>query len=205
MKKTIYIFRHGQTDLNKNAIVQGSGVDAGLNDTGRAQAAGFFEAYQHVGFEVVLTSALRRTHETVEPFLNAGLPWVQFPEINEISWGAHEGKKSTPEMISEYRSVIGSWKSGDYSASVTGGESAHDLSLRLNTFVDHLKNREEEKILVCCHGRAMRCLMCLLKGLPLDQMEQFHHANTGLWRMEYEKGQFLFDLENDTTHLPPVE
>jgi probable phosphoglycerate mutase len=31
-KKTIYLIRHGQTDFNKQGIVQGSGVDSSLND-----------------------------------------------------------------------------------------------------------------------------------------------------------------------------
>ncbi|MEM6877731.1 MAG: histidine phosphatase family protein, partial [Bacteroidota bacterium] len=36
LKQTVYIVRHGQTDYNLRGIVQGSGVDSSLNDTGRA-------------------------------------------------------------------------------------------------------------------------------------------------------------------------
>ena len=36
--KEIFIIRHGETELNRLGIVQGSGVDAGLNDTGQQQA-----------------------------------------------------------------------------------------------------------------------------------------------------------------------
>ena len=33
--KTIYLFRHGETDLNKNKIMQGSDVNSSLNESGR--------------------------------------------------------------------------------------------------------------------------------------------------------------------------
>ena len=46
--KKIYLIRHGQTDFNLQGIVQGSGVDADLNDTGKAQADFFYEKYKTV-------------------------------------------------------------------------------------------------------------------------------------------------------------
>ncbi|HYG15236.1 MAG TPA: histidine phosphatase family protein, partial [Bacteroidia bacterium] len=41
-KKTIYLVRHGETEFNRMGIVQGSGVDSELNETGRKQADLFF-------------------------------------------------------------------------------------------------------------------------------------------------------------------
>ncbi|MCY7358013.1 MAG: histidine phosphatase family protein, partial [Rudanella sp.] len=32
--KRIYIIRHGETDYNRRGVVQGSGVDADLNEMG---------------------------------------------------------------------------------------------------------------------------------------------------------------------------
>jgi len=50
MTKTLYIVRHGQTDLNKQGIVQGRGRDTDLNAEGRKQAGLFYKAYQSVPF-----------------------------------------------------------------------------------------------------------------------------------------------------------
>ena len=127
MKKDIYIIRHGETEYNRMGIVQGQGVDTSLNELGRRQARAFYEHYKDTGFEVVLTSRLRRTHETVSPFIGQGLPWEQFAEINEIAWGEHEGKKSTPEMMQQYREVTDAWKRGEYDARLEGAESAPSL------------------------------------------------------------------------------
>jgi bisphosphoglycerate-dependent phosphoglycerate mutase len=54
--KKIYIIRHGQTDFNKNGIVQGAGVDSSLNETGRQQAKAFYDKYKGEGFEKVYVS-----------------------------------------------------------------------------------------------------------------------------------------------------
>lgn len=199
--KTIYIVRHGETDLNRQRIVQGSGVDASINETGQQQAQAFFDYYKNIGFEVVITSSLRRTHETMAPFIQTGLPWEKYPEINEIGWGIHEGKKGTPELARQYQRIIGEWQQGNYQAKLPQGESAMEMKTRLSHFVEHLKSRPEKTMLVCSHGRAMRCLMCVLRGEHLREMENYHHANTGLYKVIYHQGNFDFELINDTSHL----
>ena len=168
---------------------------------GRKQAKAFHRAYGHLPFETVLTSCLQRTHQTVQPFLDQGLPWEQFAEINEVGWGTMEGKKSTPESHAEYRRVMEAWQSGDYLASMAGGETAQQMGERLLRFVEHLQERPEALLLVCSHGRAMRALMCLLAGRPLSDMQLFKHHNTGLWLVQQNDGRFSFLKENDTSHL----
>ena len=205
MEKTVYIIRHGETDYNRNGIVQGQGVDTSLNDTGRLQAKAFYDHYHQSGFEVVLTSQLKRTHETMAPFIKAGLTWEQFPEINEINWGKHEGQKSTPDMHLQYKRMIEAWESGDLDARLEGAESAADLGRRLSGFVHALGQRPEERILVCSHGRAMRALMCLLREQSLTRMNDYKHSNTGLYKAAYQRQRYEFLLENDLTHLDQLK
>lgn len=202
MNKEIYIIRHGQTDYNLQGIVQGSGVDTSLNNTGRRQSRAFYETYRHLPFLKVITSGLRRTHETVAPFIDQGIQWEQFPEINEISWGVQEGQRSTPESHAEYKAVVSAWENENYHAAMPAGESAFEMGQRLHHFVDELRKMEEELVLVCSHGRAMRALMCLLKGVPLSNMGAFQHSNTGLWHVQQQDNRFQFLKENDTSHLP---
>ncbi len=203
--KRIYLFRHGETDLNRHGIVQGSGVDAGLNERGKQQSEAFFRKYGRQPFEVVITSGLRRTHETVAPFLEAGLPWQQFAELNEIGWGRHEGKKSTREMIEEYEEVLASWQHGDLRKCLAGGESAAEMAARLIRFAERLKARNERQLLICSHGRAMRCLLCILRGMPPTAMDQFNHSNTALYIFEQDGNRFKPVLTNDTSHLSGQE
>ena len=202
MTKNIYIIRHGETEYNKIGIVQGSGVDTDLNDTGRAQAAAFYSHYQHIDFQLIITSKLKRTAQTVAPFLAKGIPHVATSLINEINWGAHEGKKSSPESRENYRQTVARWNNGDYTAHTTDGQSAESLGNALTQFLAELQSRPEQNILVATHGRTLRALICLLKKEPLSNMDKYDHFNTGLVLAHIENGVFSVTIENDISHLP---
>lgn len=199
---TLYILRHGQTELNRLSIVQGSGVDSELNDLGIAQAKAFYEAHKDIDFELIVTSKLRRTHQTVQGFLDKNIPWEQTSDVNEISWGIHEGQPHSEEQNERYHRMIAAWKAGDLDAAIEAGESARQLLERIQRFVEWIKTRPERRILVATHGRAIRCLITCLKGLPPTAMEEMEHTNTGLYVAHLQPdGTWLFELENDTSHL----
>lgn len=200
----LYILRHGETELNRLGIIQGSGVDAELNSTGYAQAAAFFQQYGDIDFQLVVTSRLRRTHQTVRHFIEKGIPWEQTADINEISWGDHEGLPPTPERTALYHAMIARWQQGNLDASLPGGETARQLAERVHRFVHWVKNRPEQRILVATHGRTLRCLVTALKGIGPADMEGTPHANTGLYVVRHHEGQFHFELENDISHLSRI-
>lgn len=197
----LYFIRHGETEFNRLGIAQGSGVDSDLNEIGRRQAAAFYEYYHQEPFDLVVTSALKRTHQTAAGFLEKGLPWVIKPEINEINWGHNEGKPHTAESTAIYRNVIGEWQKGNFQAAFPGGESAAALGARLSMFIDWLHTRPANHLLVVSHGRTMRALITLLKGKALTEMEGVPHANTACYSARLNEGKFEFIMENDLRHL----
>lgn len=201
---TLYIIRHGETEFNRLNIVQGSGVDSDLNEIGQDQARAFFETYGDVDFQLVVTSKLRRTHQTVRRFLDKNIPWIETEDINEISWGAHEGLPATPERTALYQAMIEHWKSGNLDASLPDGETAAQLLKRIERFVTWLKTRPEKQILIATHGRTIRCLITYLKGLGPVDMEGTVHSNTGLYKVHFQDEQFVFEKENDVSHLAPI-
>jgi phosphoserine phosphatase len=199
--KLIYLIRHGETDLNRQRIVQGSGVNSSLNEKGRAQGQAFFDRYQHIPFEAVITSNLKRTHETVQRFLQSGLTWKMTGDINEISWGTHEGRTGTPKMIEEYEQMIAQWQAENYDAGLPEGETANQLAQRCQRFVNYIRVRPEKTLLVCSHGRAIRCLLTCFLQQPLTMMENYEHSNTGLFLIRQKNGVFLMEKQNDVEHL----
>ncbi|WP_400190209.1 histidine phosphatase family protein [Hymenobacter sp. B81] len=203
MVKKIYLIRHGQTYFNVRGIVQGSGVDAPLNDAGRQQAAQFHAAYQHLPFARVYTSTLMRTHQSVQPFLAAGLPQEQHRALDEISWGRREGTRITPEEDIEYHGLLRAWQRGETHLGLAGGESPEQVAARQRPFIDEvLRGRpDEETILVCMHGRAMRVLLCQLLNYPLSAMDHFEHRNLCLYRVHYTGSMFSVQSYMDTSHL----
>ena len=200
--RTIFLLRHGQTDFNVQGIVQGSGVDSSLNETGRRQAAQFFAAYGHVPFDKIYTSALRRTQESVQLLLDLGLPHEAHPGLNEISWGVREGTRITLEEDAEYRQVLAGWAAGNTHARLTGGESPEEVAARQRPVIELLKSREDEQtVLICMHGRAMRVMLCQLLNYPLSYMEGFEHSNLCLYKLEYTGSVFTIKNFLDVSHL----
>lgn len=200
--KKIYLIRHGQTEYNLQNIVQGSGVDTDLNDRGRQQAQAFFETYKHIPFEKVYTSALKRTHQSVKRFLEMGLPHEQLAGLNEISWGTKEGHKVTPTEDEYYHYMLKQWQLGNTSLKIEGGESPEDVVKRMQPAIDHIMSRtDEQTILICMHGRAIRILMCMLLNYPLKSMDMFEHENLCLYQLNYTGSMFSVERYNDRDHL----
>ncbi|MET4082153.1 broad specificity phosphatase PhoE [Pedobacter sp. UYP30] len=200
--KEIYIIRHGETNFNKEGIVQGKGIDADLNDTGERQAEAFWEYYKDVPFDKVYTSTLKRTWQTVNKFIKAGIDWEKLSGLDELDWGIWEGRKKNEELIGAFRSMLQSWESGDYTNHFEHGESVQDVFDRLEKPKHLLEKRtKEKKVLVCMHGRSMRVFLCLLTGAPLSKMSDFPHQNTVLYRLSYEDGKFNIIDFSDTRHL----
>lgn len=199
--KELYIIRHGETDFNRQGIVQGSGVNSSLNKNGQLQALKFFQQYKDIPFDYVYTSTLKRTHETVQYFINQGITWRVRGEIREIGWGIHEGKKATPESAQEYKNLIQAWKNGHLEARIQDGESAASMVSRLNKFLDEIRKTEFNRALICSHGRTLRCLMCLINNEDLSNMEQYRHLNTSLYIVELKDDVFKIKVRNDLSHL----
>ena len=198
---TIYIIRHGETEFNKVGKVQGK-IDTELNHTGNYQAKLFHEYYRTVPFDVIITSALKRTHQTVAPFIKKNPDiWEQIPELDEICWGIHEGQPNTPTLDANFHKMMHEWESGNYDAAIEGGESINQLAVRVQKSIDYLRNIDANNVLVCTHGRTLLCLITLLKGEPLKNMNQFKHQNTCLYIVHYLNGEFIFEVENDLRHL----
>lgn len=199
--KEIYIIRHGQTEHNRNGIVQGKGVNLSLNETGVAQAKKFFEAYGNVPFDVVFTSTLIRAQETVSDFINQGIKHEIRAALDEISWGDMEGKHSVMDTSEEFQNLINDWRNGKLDLAPANGESPLMLQARQKPFVEEILGSDYNKILVCMHGRAMRSLLCTMTETSLSQMEEFPHVNLTLYKLNLENERFVIELFNEQDHL----
>ena len=140
ISQKIYLVRHGQTDYNLQGIVQGSGVDASLNDKGRAQAKAFYDAYRSIPFGRVYMSKLRRSKESVASFIKDGHLYEEHKGLNEISWGSREGQRITPDEDAYYHWILNQWQEGKTTIPIEGGESPEEVAARQRPFLDLLKS-----------------------------------------------------------------
>lgn len=206
ISQKIYLIRHGQTDYNLQGIVQGSGVDASLNDTGREQALCFYNAFGKVPFDRIYTSKLKRSVESVALFVKNGASSEAFGGLNEISWGVKEGQPITPEEDAYYHWILKQWQEGKTHLPIEGGESPDEVALRQGEFIDVLRAREDDRtVLVCMHGRAMRILLCQLLNYPLRSMDMFEHENLCLYLLSNSGKQMTVELHNNSDHLSRMQ
>ena len=88
----LYLIRHGQTDWNVRAMLQGR-TDIPLNDTGRQQAMEARQRLAGVHFDAVYSSPLQRAMDTAS--LVTGWPKERISpdrRLIEIAFGPYEGK-----------------------------------------------------------------------------------------------------------------
>ena len=98
--------------------------------------------------------------------------------------------------------VLPQWERGETHARLSGGESPDEVAARQRPFIELMLSRpEEETILVCMHGRAMRVLLCQLLDYPLSYMDAFEHRNLCLYKLDYTGTMFTVRNFLDTAHL----
>ncbi|MCF8429621.1 MAG: histidine phosphatase family protein [Bacteroidia bacterium] len=200
--KKIYIIRHGETDFNRMNIVQGNGVDTDLNETGLNQGFLFYNKYKNISFDKIYVSGLTRTQQTIQHFINDGIPYEKLHELNEISWGEYEGKAQDFKEREFYQYAVNAWNSGNYDVAVANGETPNQLQERQKKALEFiLKNTHEKTVLVCMHGRALKSFICLLLNVPLLNMDNYQHQNTCLYQLDFDGEKFELITQNDVSHL----
>lgn len=201
MAKEIFIVRHGQTDYNLKRIVQGRGVNSHLNDTGRQQAKAFFNYFKTTPLDAIYASNLIRTYQTVQNFEQLGYKISKHPELDEIDWGIHEGKRPSKAQKTEFRHVVTQWTKGEIHLSTPKGESPYEVHVRLQQFLQFLRQQQHEKVLICTHGRTTRILLCTLLNQELSKMDLYPHQNTSLAKLYLNGNDYKLAFFNQRPHL----
>ena len=200
--KKIYVVRHGQTDYNLKGVVQGSGINAPINQNGEKQAEAFYENFKHIPFDKIYYSGLIRTKQSVERFIQGDIPHESIPELNEISWGNYEGLPMDHQENEYYHNMLKKWSEGELDHKIIGGESPLDVSQRLEKGMERILQNGGQNILVCMHGRAIRILMSTVLKYDLRFMDVFRHENLCCYELTQNKDG---DIRLDRYHPSPIK
>lgn len=91
---TFYIVRHGQTEANRDNIIQGH-IDRPLTEKGIAQAQATAEKLCDIHFDVAYSSDLLRAQRTAEIMLLERKLAIQTTSaLRERNWGQYDGRQS---------------------------------------------------------------------------------------------------------------
>lgn len=177
-------------------------MNTDLNDEGRRQAKAFLDAYKEVPFDKIYISALKRTQQSIQGFIDLGIPYEKLPGLDELGWGIHEGKAATPENKAEFLQIMRDWTAGNLDAKFEGGESPNEVKARQQEAMKVIMSHPEEKtVLICMHGRALRLLLCWLTEKPLTEMDSFPHQNLVLYKVSWDGSKYHIIDFNNAEHL----
>ena len=159
-----YIFRHGQTEWNKERRLQGL-ADNALNSTGLKQARELASLLKEIDLDLLVASPLKRAQQTVEIVAQAlALPVVTDKRLREVDLGEADGmtlaefkEKFGDEYLTRF---ITSGRKEDIGLALPDGElKSHALSRALTALLDIAQSPTSKHIGVCCHGLIMMLLL----------------------------------------------
>lgn len=169
----LLVFRHGETDWNKETRFQGH-TDIPLNAKGTEQAYHLATVVKALGPEIILTSDLIRAKCTAQIVNeNLGVSVIETPMLRECRLGEPEGmlrneidKKYGSDTWQKWLSV----KNEDQDFSFPNGESKREHLQRQLIFIESfiLSNSNFSKIALSTHGGSLRRLVHYCKKSPIE-------------------------------------
>ncbi|HMN20079.1 MAG TPA: histidine phosphatase family protein [Ottowia sp.] len=200
----ILLVRHGETDWNRDARVQGH-EDIALNAAGRRQARCLAAALAAADpIDAVFSSDLARALETARPCAEAiGAPLQPTPALRERHFGLYQGRRFV-DVRAEQPAQAERWRRRDPDwAPPGGGESLQQFRDRIVPAVQALAARHLDRhIAVFTHGGALDVLYRAATGLGLQDARTWQLGNAAINRLLWTPdGGFALVGWADTLHL----
>lgn len=148
----IYVTRHGQTDYNKKRMMQGLS-DIPLNEVGIAQARERRKSLGDIKFDAVYSSPLIRAVKTAQIIGNVREEDIIKDErIIEANFGRYELKNYYGTGIR----MMAYWSLPEIFPAPYTVETISEMRKRTASFLEDLKKKDYENVLVACHGGIIR-------------------------------------------------
>jgi len=170
MSLTLYLLRHGQTDLSREDSFCGSGLDPELTADGLEMAQAFAAANRAKPWRAIYSSSLRRAIASAQPLCEELAMSLQVrADLNEIGYGKWEGlTRETVER--EYHDDYVSWLADPAWHAPTGGELAVMIARRGLQVVEEINQKfKDGNILVVSHKATIRIILCGLLGIDVGR------------------------------------
>lgn len=201
-EQTIYFVRHGQSEANKQGIIQGH-AEFPLSELGKTQATLAGEWFNGIKLNRMITSDLQRASETAEAISQRqqdGAPKPQMsPLAREVGLGPLEGKtreemgRQFPELKPDQLLTSG----------ISGTETVEAITRRCQLLEQTLTEGDFEQTAVVSHGGFISIyLMYLIAGGDWHRWKRpFVIGNTGITKITYSDGQAKIHYTNKQAHL----
>lgn len=170
----LYLTRHGETDWNKQMIIQGI-TDNPLNETGMMQAERLQNFFEDQDFDLIIASSLSRARDT------AFIATSQQPDIIddrfiERDFGFFEGKDVNVFYQATDKSIY------------TNFEQDEQIIKRVSEGLNDYADKQIESIAIFAHSHVLKA------ALSYVEPENFNFSskikNCAIVELEYTNNQF---------------
>jgi len=168
MALNLYFLRHGQTELSRDGVFCGAGMNPGLTTEGLLMAQSFFEFYAKTNWVAIYASPLMRAQLTAAP-LSAAIKMsvISRAELREIEFGKWEGK-SISTVQQDFADDYRAWSNDPLANAPSGGETALQIAARMRVLVQEILGKHSDgNVLLVSHKATIRVALCDLLGIDL--------------------------------------
>ena len=203
MSRRIVLWRHGRTEWNATGRFQGQ-TDIDLDEIGRAQAWESARRLAALEPDLLISSDLRRTRDTMAALAEiTGKPLQLDERLRETFAGEWQGLTGA-EIASRYPEEYKAWRAGDPLLKVGGGETRQDVAERMAAAVRDIAARlaDDGLAVLTSHGGAARLGIAALIGMPLERFTNIGGLSNGSWSMLRDTDQGWVLVEHNAGTLP---
>jgi broad specificity phosphatase PhoE len=170
MTLKLFLLRHGQTELSRDNVFCGRGLNPVLTDDGRAMAEAFAEAYRDIAWSAIYSSPLTRAIETASPLAAMIGARIETRDgLAEIDYGAWDGL-SADVVAERWHDEHERWAADPAWNPPTNGETAIALARRMESVVEEMTAAGlHGNVLVVSHKASIRVLLCALLGVDVGR------------------------------------
>ncbi len=203
LKTRFIVVRHGEADGNIQRFFHGH-YNSSLTEIGHLQAEKTANLLKNYKINYIYSSDLDRTVQTAKYIAKGrNIPVTKDCRLREIFGGKWENVAwaDLPEKFPESYSL---WEDDIGKVVMPDGESMLQLFDRLKNALSEIAQKHFGKtVCIVTHGTAIRSLLCLWRGIPLDNMQKtpwFDNASVTV--VDYlENGQYNLLAEGYNNHL----
>ncbi|NER63896.1 alpha-ribazole phosphatase family protein [Pseudomonas sp. MAFF212427] len=182
------LLRHGETE--RGGGLRGS-LDDALTELGWAQMRA---AVGEAGpWDRLVSSPLQRCARFAEELAaRLGLPLQREADLQELHFGAWEGRSAADLMLTDEQG-LGQFWADPYAFTPPDGEPVLHFAERVHKAMARLcRVHAGERVLIVTHGGVMRLLLAQARGLPREQLLQVAVGHAAMHRLQYEAdGRFV--------------
>jgi probable phosphoglycerate mutase len=200
----LFLIRHGESVSTYERRIGGSLSCGGLTELGRRQATALAERLERTGeidADVLLTSTMRRAHETAQLIapaldrplvLEAGVREHEpGPEVDGMSFDDFEARYGTPN-----------WDTDPFVVGFPGGETLADFTHRAARALHHIVHEHaDQTIVVVCHAGVINAGLRSFMQVPFVGGFDLYTLNTSITELDNHGERWRLLRYNDAAHL----